>query len=1109
MHSHTLCPKRCFWHLGLVLLSLGAVGFQVGVLLGQEGEEESGFRVPPGFEIRLFAPDQLAHNIFSMTVDHQGHVIVAGPKYVKRLVDEDGDGRADRAVLLSQQPGSGAHGLYLDDQGLVFTGDNVVGFLPWAPSGQKLQGPVQVWTHLRHPEHGANGVLRGPDGWWYIICGNDAQVDERHVGTPFSPVRQVHNGAIVRIGPGGKPIEVLAHGFRNPYDAAFWPWGALLLVDADGERDHHLPWYAPNRLFDVAWGVHHGWVLQGWRRSWNRPPWFPDVAPWTFAIGRGSPTGAVVYRHWAFPRRYHNGLFTCCWTLGRVYFFRLEVQGAELRARREVFLESVGHTGLAPVDVAVGPQGEMYVAVGGRGTRGSVFVIRYQGPKAPVSEPKQPSDPLALVLQAPQPLSAWSRARWVPLARHLGPAPFAQVVLDPNWPELCRVRAVEVLVECFAGVPLQLRKKLAGWKPDSPRVQARLAWALGLCHPQDRQAVELLCRWSETHQPWVARWTWEALLRCDPQVAQNLRVQPRWDLGLASPWRRVRLVARTVARRWGVDHFPAPADSPYHLARTLANFYLQAWRLTRVDERFLRSLLELWQSHKDVPTQLELVRLVQLGCGDIDPSVQKPDVLAGYTFRWHEQLSEQMKREIATLVAERFPSGDRALDYELARVACALRHPVPQMLDLLARKWTNESSPVDDVHWLICAAGIPGSRSGFFRRRCAEAVLRLPEKMSARGMHPSRNWPLRVGEAVKELLRHDEQLGPELIRNPLFRLPEQAGFALLLPKKLRAQAARVLLGRWSDRDDPQQWTAELILLVSHLPPEEALPVLRPLAQEPALRDLVVVQMARWPRPEDRQVFVQALSSPQPHVVQAAAEALTSLSAQVKESELAAALGALGRSAPYRELAQVRQALHRLLWHWVFQDRSPDSPAPVRDGKALLGWWLEQIKPRWPQVATQVAASSARNLDQWRKRLRRIEWSSGDADRGKVVFERLRCHLCHRGVRRLGPDLAGVAQRFAPLDLMMAIVDPSRDVAPLYRTKMVLTRSGQVFYGLVVYESPEGTLLQTGPETTVRFSADQVEQIVPSARSLMPEGLLDQATDQDLADLYAYLRSLKK
>jgi putative heme-binding domain-containing protein len=92
-------------------------------------------------------------------------------------------------------------------------------------------------------------------------------------------------------------------------------------------------------------------------------------------------------------------------------------------------------------------------------------------------------------------------------------------------------------------------------------------------------------------------------------------------------------------------------------------------------------------------------------------------------------------------------------------------------------------------------------------------------------------------------------------------------------------------------------------------------------------------------------------------------------------------------------------------------------------------------------------------------------------------------------------------------LFTAILDPNLEVSPTYMTTLVATDAGQVYHGLVVYESPEGTLLQTGPDTTVRITDVEEASMRPSAQSLMPTGLLDPCSDQELCDLYAYLKSL--
>ncbi len=171
-------------------------------------------------------------------------------------------------------------------------------------------------------------------------------------------------------------------------------------------------------------------------------------------------------------------------------------------------------------------------------------------------------------------------------------------------------------------------------------------------------------------------------------------------------------------------------------------------------------------------------------------------------------------------------------------------------------------------------------------------------------------------------------------------------------------------------------------------------------------------------------------------------------------------------------------------------------------------WFDWFTTRYPDQATQLAGFAGADAAEWKKRLGAVDWSSGDAGRGKLVYERRSCHRCHSGESRLGPDLAGAAARFSRDDLFAAIVEPNRDVSPLYQTSQLETDSGKVYQGLIVYESPEGTLIQTSADTTVRIAGEQIVSIRPSRQSLMPAGLLNEVNDQELSDLYAYLKSLK-
>src|SRR5438132_4086927 len=71
---------------------------------------QHGLRVPPGFEVTEFADSKLANDIFSMTLDPRGRVVVSGRGYIRILVDDDNDGRADRAIDFAETK-EGAQGL--------------------------------------------------------------------------------------------------------------------------------------------------------------------------------------------------------------------------------------------------------------------------------------------------------------------------------------------------------------------------------------------------------------------------------------------------------------------------------------------------------------------------------------------------------------------------------------------------------------------------------------------------------------------------------------------------------------------------------------------------------------------------------------------------------------------------------------------------------------------------------------------------------------------------------------------------------------------------------------------------------------------------------------
>ena len=341
---------------------------------------ESPFRVPEGFKVSTFAGDDLTHDTWAMAVSEEGHVAVSGPGYIKVLVDENKDGVADRAEVVSDSA--------RNPHGLLWVGRDLMSVQPhgiFLHRDRTRDGIPESNPELFYKlpggggEHGPHGIRQGPDGWFYLACGNNTHIGKGNVTTETSPITEPSQGTILRISPDGKQSEVIAHGFRNHYDLAINKHGHLFTFDSDGERDHQLPWYSYCRVFHVRIGGHHGWLLPGHQRSFNRPPYFFDSVDRLVEIDRGSPTGVEVYRHTQFPKRYQDGLFFACWTYGRVYFTPLSRHGDTYRKLKpETFLETTGNLGFAPSDLAVHPTtGDLFVSIGGRGTRGSVYRISY------------------------------------------------------------------------------------------------------------------------------------------------------------------------------------------------------------------------------------------------------------------------------------------------------------------------------------------------------------------------------------------------------------------------------------------------------------------------------------------------------------------------------------------------------------------------------------------------------------------------------------------------------------------------------------------------------------------------------------------------------------
>ncbi|MFM8804473.1 MAG: heme-binding protein, partial [Planctomycetia bacterium] len=120
-----------------------------------------------------------------------------------------------------------------------------------------------------------------------------------------------------------------------------------------------------------------------------------------------------------------------------------------------------------------------------------------------------------------------------------------------------------------------------------------------------------------------------------------------------------------------------------------------------------------------------------------------------------------------------------------------------------------------------------------------------------------------------------------------------------------------------------------------------------------------------------------------------------------------------------------------------------------------------------------------------------------------------CHRYGEDGGATGPDLTQVAGRFQLVDLVEAMVHPSKVVSDQYKASIVQTSNGKVFIGRIVSESPDSITIVTDPEDATKFATlarADIDEILPANESLMPKGLLDPLGEAEVLDLLAYTLS---
>ena len=382
----------------LVLFTVLANASSVVAQVDKSADLKALPKVPPEFEITVFASEPLVRQPCSMAFDARGRLFVGmGPQYrnptpetpgdsVMIVLDTDGDGRADRTTEFA----TGFNAI----QGLTWHGSDL--WIANAPDltvirdrdgDDEADEYIKVYTDLGNLEHGLHGLNWAPDGKLYMSKGNSKGLNQpgRYAPKPFrelwgitapaqtpdfpAPIKTNKNdyrrayhqpaddwgldGGVLRCDDGGHNLEIIARGFRNPWDIALDSGFNWLGTDNDQTTG--------DRVFMPFYGAHFGWN-HPWSSHWSTAPHAP-TAPVSGPLFEGSGTGVVFCMSPQFPPEYRGAFLVNDWLRKATYLWRPQWDGALLRPAGGDFTTFIegGSSLFRPTDLEFGPDGALWV----------------------------------------------------------------------------------------------------------------------------------------------------------------------------------------------------------------------------------------------------------------------------------------------------------------------------------------------------------------------------------------------------------------------------------------------------------------------------------------------------------------------------------------------------------------------------------------------------------------------------------------------------------------------------------------------------------------------------------------------------------------------------
>lgn len=375
----------------------------------------------PGLEATLFASEPMLFNPTNIDVDERGRVWVCDVMNYREhgrsdtrpegdriliLEDSDGDGLADSSKVYYQgRDVDAALGIaVLGNQVFVTAAPNVIVFTD--EDGDDVPDRKEyLFTRSGAPQddHSTHSLSFGPDGSLYWNMGNsgryihdkDGQLAVDDAGHPILDRNYVtrlqqnepqgqpdfvqalaslsspyQGGMAFRCNLDGTRMEVLGHNFRNNYEVAVDSLGGVWQSDNDNDgsyacRLNYILEYGNYGYRDELTGAGNQVERTGQHEEVPHRHWHqndPGVVPNLLHTGAGSPTGVTSYEGRLLPSEFWDQILAADAGPGVLRGILSEKSGAGYSARSLNILKGERDKWVRPVDVAVAPDGSLFVS---------------------------------------------------------------------------------------------------------------------------------------------------------------------------------------------------------------------------------------------------------------------------------------------------------------------------------------------------------------------------------------------------------------------------------------------------------------------------------------------------------------------------------------------------------------------------------------------------------------------------------------------------------------------------------------------------------------------------------------------------------------------------